>query len=44
MNFYQNDLNCCLGRALTAATLYHGKNQSGNSCQIFLHNVSVVVL
>jgi len=26
------------GRTLTAATLYQGKNQSGNSCQIFLHN------
>jgi len=26
------------GRALTAATLYHGEKQSGHSCQIFLHN------
>jgi len=31
------------GHAMTAATLYHGSNKSGNSCQIFIHNPPIPV-
>ena len=32
------------GHAMTAATLYNGPQSPGNSCKIFIHNVSVLVI